>query len=199
MLSLAIVCLWPRSARRSEGPVRPGTVTAPSGVDALRARVEVLETEVRMLASRCERVGNAQPVVVPTSASPQAAPQPQSTLDDPEDEDQRRSEQLAEQFEALVRTERVDRSHGERLTRELVSQLAKHSPDTRVSSVECTTSSCKLVMEHLTRGAQRAIDESLEAWEARKAGIAYDYDDSVDPPMTIAYLSRVREPAKQQR
>lgn len=183
VLSVALVCLWPRTAPDAEGT--PGVVRADMReIIELEQRVLALEANLRALSLRCQRDAErheAEPA--PASVTPPpaaaAAEAPSAPASSP-----------AQRLERALEREPIDHSRQDVVRRTLTAQLAAHGSQTRVDSVECSASVCRCVLQHESRWAQTSLDASLEGWEALAAGanVVYDIDQSLEPPVTVAYV-----------
>lgn len=187
VLGTPVICLWPETKRvnRSEN-------VAPSvDCSTLEAEVKRLVRRTRDLDSRLKRFSdsNADAAPQPEAIPIVVAAAPLALASEAEAEEEEALETYEARFTRTLKHEHPDQQRSLQVARQLATQLARTSPDTRVESVECTSTICRCVLQHQTRWAQRSIDSSLADLELLNLGVEYNYDEADVSPRTIAYVT----------
>lgn len=183
-LTLPVVCLWPKSTPVQEhSPSVADCSALEADVERLARRVRNLDSYVRSLGADYRDAAPQQPAepTAALAAAPISAPSETELEEEPPESSELR-------FKRELERERSDQQRSLQVSRALAVQLARTSPDTRIESVECTSSMCRCVLHHQTRWAQTSIDSSLEGVDLPTASIEYVYDGSDQGSRTIAYV-----------
>jgi hypothetical protein len=98
--------------------------------------------------------------------------------------------QVTEALERKYATEPVDRSWGNKQTDDIRNAIGETVPGTRLASVQCASSLCKVVLQHDTAAAQHDVASHLGGLPAMRAGIFYRYDEDPNQPRTTLYVLR---------
>jgi hypothetical protein len=98
--------------------------------------------------------------------------------------------QVTETLERKVATEPVDRSWGDKQSAEIRNAIGEGIAGTRLSSVQCAASLCKVVLQHDTAAAQHEAAPKLGGLPPMRAGVFYHYDEDPNQPRTTLYVLR---------
>ena len=122
----------------------------------------------------------------PKEEAPAAAPDPAVARAKTEEQ----VTQVTEALEHKYATEPVDRSWGDKQTDDIRNAIGESVPGTRLASVQCASSLCKVVLQHETAAAQHEIASHLGGLPAMRAGVFYHYDEDPNQPRTTLYVLR---------
>jgi|GEM_PF-6231040 len=191
-MATPVICLWPESTSVDEDErIRPlaDCTASEAEVERLGRRTRELDAYLQRLSASYQDAAHAAATQQAAESTALAAePMSPPRADASEGLDEYPTETYEARFLRDFERERADQQRGIQVARALATQLTRTSPETRVESVECTSSMCRCVLQHQTRWAQTSIDSSLDGLELQMSGVEYNYDETNGAPRTITYV-----------
>ena len=117
---------------------------------------------------------------------PAAAPDPVAVQAQAEEQ----ARQVTEALERKYVTEPVDRSWGDKESDEIRNAIGDGLRGTRLTSVQCASSLCKVVLDHDTAADQHEAARQMTRLAPNHAGVFFHYDEDPNQPRTTLYVLR---------
>jgi hypothetical protein len=183
VIGVAIFAIAMTPGKNARTPARVGAkaLTTTDPIAALQREVDLLKDRVNRPQAVLVRSGQTRKDAAIVSPASDAAPKSTRPIDPAE---------VAEMLEAHYTSELADPVWSDKVRAELSAALGVQHSGTTMSSVQCTTSLCKVAVLHETIDVQKDLANRVAGLPVLSAGVFYRYDDSARPPRTVLYVVR---------
>lgn len=188
LLSAVVVSLFlfarAQRARRADAMLAPHTGEASTVAEDL----QLLRQEVNQLKNNphIQPVYVAAPPAQTASATTEVPADPKAARE----LERRKLAETAATLDKRFNDETVDPGWAQRTAGKIRSDIAAAAIATRVLSSACSSSLCRVVLEHDDESSQMGIAQLVRDLPDLSWGVFYAYDESARPPRTTLYVLR---------